>query len=61
MRVASGMLTVQGRILSHPPLVLKDKASGVATCLDLVSQHVRTTASIADSYTRARTRANKGQ
>lgn len=47
MRVASGMLTLQGRVLSHPPLVVKDKANG-ATFLDLVSRHTRLQFSIAD-------------
>lgn len=39
MRVASGMLTVEGRILSHPALVVKDKARGGTTYLDLVNIH----------------------
>jgi hypothetical protein len=39
MQVASGMLTLEGRILFHPPLVVRDKANGATTYLDLVSWH----------------------
>jgi hypothetical protein len=39
MRVASGMLTVEGRILPHPALVVKGKTNGETSCLDLVSRH----------------------
>ena len=38
MRVASGMLTVEGRILPHPALMVKEK-TGEASHIDLVSRH----------------------
>ena len=39
MRVASGLLTVEGRVLLHPALMVKEKGTGQASRLDLVSRH----------------------
>lgn len=39
MRVAPGMLTVDGHVLLHPALMVKEKVNGQASRLDLVSRH----------------------
>lgn len=61
MRVASGMLTVEGRVLLHPALMVKEKANGQASHIDLVSRHTWVPSSTADEYVRARTKADKGR